>query len=409
MDFQSDLARQCQPDLENRLWRLEGIVAIGGQDALTELIAIANQQLQTQFPEIKYKLTPRDFLFGIMEDSGTRIVKIRIPVNKSESTKTTEVNFTLTVPSIGEPKLEQEAVTNSADDPAPPKTLDKSTREMDSPKIYTAKELIANGMDLLKKQEPVTVRFKVASVRRNGVIDPDGKETQHWFLSSEEYKGSPDPKAFQVQVSMDAEKSLERSGVKDIPAHFNSQELIIVGKVSISGLELEGSDAIWFYSITLERLDQLHFVKGDGNSSLPQKAISESAAGLADNIATESKAPTLDHRNARSVVEAYVAAALAGDVEKAASLAKNSPADPKRIRELPEFLNVQRLKIEKVYINDPSKPTQGLATSVAMKLDEEHKNPDGRRDGFMVFTLELTNDKWFVIDIDFETDSGAEK
>ena len=49
--------------------------------------------------------------------------------------------------------------------------------------------------------------------------------------------------------------------------------------------------------------------------------------------------------NARSVIEAYVALALAGDVAKAAALAKNVAADPKRIRELPEFLNVQRLKI----------------------------------------------------------------
>ncbi len=27
----------------------------------------------------------------------------------------------------------------------------------------------------------------------------------------------------------------------------------------------------------------------------------------------------------------------------------------------------------------------------------------------MVFTLELSDDKWFVIDIDFQTESGAEK
>ncbi len=117
----------------------------------------------------------------------------------------------------------------------------------------------------------------------------------------------------------------------------------------------------------------------------------------------------LDRKNARAVVEAYVASALVGDVAKAASLAKNSPADHKQIRELPEFLNVQRLKIETVYINDPAKPTQALATSEAVKLDEKHKNPDGRRDGFMVFTLELTDEKWFVIDIDFETELGAEK
>ena len=138
--------------------------------------------------------------------------------------------------------------------------------------------------------------------------------------------------------------------------------------------------------------------------SSPIEAVTPNPA-----IATESKSPAIDYRNARSVVEAYVASALAGDVAKAASLAKNSPADHKHIRELPEFLNIQRLKIETVYVNDPAKPTQALATSEAVKLEEEHKNPDGRRDGFMVFTLELTDEKWFVIDIDFETESGAEK
>lgn len=70
----------------------------------------------------------------------------------------------------------------------------------------------------------------------------------------------------------------------------------------------------------------------------------ESTPALID----KSNACAIDLRNARSVVEAHVAAALAGDVSKASALAKNSPADPKHIRELPEFLNVQRLKIERV-------------------------------------------------------------
>jgi len=113
--------------------------------------------------------------------------------------------------------------------------------------------------------------------------------------------------------------------------------------------------------------------------------------------------------NARSVAEAYVALALAGDVAKAAALAKNVAADPKRIRELPEFLNVQRLKILTVYVNDATKPTRALATSEAVKLDGDHKQPDGQRDGFMVFTLESKDGNWFVIDIDFEPESGAEK
>jgi serine/threonine protein kinase len=273
------LNKSLQLDIENRLWRLEGIVAIGGQDALTDLMAIANRQLQTQFPEITYKLTTRDFLFGILADSGTRIVYVRIPVNKSESTNSMEMNFTLTVPSIGEPQFEQVVDKNSAaadliETPAMPKTLDKSAQERVSQKIYTAEQLIANGMDLLKKQQPVTVRFKVASVRRNGVIDPDGKKTEHWFLSSEEYKGGLDPKAFQVQVSKDAEKAFERRGIKDIPAHFNGKELTIVGKISTSGLRLPGRDTIWFYSVMLDSMDQLDMLVG----------AAESVTGLAEKL-----------------------------------------------------------------------------------------------------------------------------
>ncbi len=113
--------------------------------------------------------------------------------------------------------------------------------------------------------------------------------------------------------------------------------------------------------------------------------------------------------NARTVVEAYVASAISGDVAQATALAKNLSADPEQIRKLQNVLNVQRLKIETVYVSDPAKPTHALATSVAVKLDEEHKQPNGQRDGFMVFRLELTDDKWFVIDVDFESESGAER
>jgi serine/threonine protein kinase len=120
-------------------------------------------------------------------------------------------------------------------------------------------------------------------------------------------------------------------------------------------------------------------------------------------------AGSLVKTDARSVVEAYVSSVLAGDVAKAAALAKNSPAEPKHIAEFPELLNVQRLKVQTVYINDPANPTRALATSEAVKLDADHQQPNGERDGFMVFTLELTDENWFVVDIDFESAAGAEK
>ena len=204
----------------------------------------------------------------------------------------------------------------------------------------------------------------------------------------------------------------------DIPAHFTGKELTITGKLSIGGVDLPGRDTIWLFDISLDSLDQLILPVAETKDSKDEPTKTEDPPPEPHGVARspdwskiykmeESKA--IDHRNARSVVEAYVASALVGDVAKAASLAKNAPADPNRTRELQQLLNVQRLKIETVYINDPAKPTQALATSEAVKLEEEQKNPDGRRDGFMVFTLELIDEKWFVIDIDFKAESGAEK
>lgn len=140
---------------------------------------------------------------------------------------------------------------------------------------------------------------------------------------------------------------------------------------------------------------------------LPERETSTNNA--ATPIATKSLVPTIDHSNARHVVETYVASARAGDVAKAASLAKNSPADPNRIRELPEFLGAQPLTFDKVYVNDRTKPTQALAVSGAVKVSADRQNPDGRRDGIFVFTLESTDGKWFVIDVDFKTESDAEE
>ena len=116
----------------------------------------------------------------------------------------------------------------------------------------------------------------------------------------------------------------------------------------------------------------------------------------------DAQQPDAQQPDARSVAESYIAAALAGDVNKAVTLAKDAPADPKTIAEFPEFLNVQRLKIVTVYVNDPATPTRALATSEAVRLDEEHQQPNGDRDGFIVLTLELTEGKWLVKDIDLK-------
>ena len=242
-------------EIVNRLWRLEGIVAIGGKEGLTELLAVVGQKLSNQFPEVRYKLSSGDFRFGFKDEMGTRIAYFRIPPDRNRQ----EMNFTLTVPPTGDPKFELDE--NSKDEPTrnedPPPKPNGDARSTDSSKIYTVEEFIANGMELSSKQLPITVRVKVVSVRQEGTVNADGTRAQHWCLSSKEYNGGLDPSALKIRVSENVEKALERNGVTDIVAHFIGKELTITGKLSNSGLRLPGRDTIWLFNISLDSLEQL--------------------------------------------------------------------------------------------------------------------------------------------------------
>jgi hypothetical protein len=110
--------------------------------------------------------------------------------------------------------------------------------------------------------------------------------------------------------------------------------------------------------------------------------------------------------DARSVVEAYISAALAGRVDQAASFAKGTPAVRNQIEAFSRQLNVQRLAMKSVYVNDPAKPVSALATSEVVKLTK--KQPNGQRDGFLVLTLTKSDEGWFVTDIDFESEESAD-
>ena len=114
----------------------------------------------------------------------------------------------------------------------------------------------------------------------------------------------------------------------------------------------------------------------------------------------------IDHKDSRRVVEAYVTSALDGDPANAKSFAKGHPADPKQIETMARLLNRKRLAMKSVYVNDPATPTTALATSVAVKLEE--KQPNGQRDGVLVLTLTMSGEGWFVTDIDFKSEEGAE-
>ena len=275
------------------------------------------------------------------------------------------------------------------DAPAPrPEVTPRDSREIEndqaanqSSRTFTPSDLTAKGDYLVENQKSIRVRFLVKSAKRQTKL-----LREPWILSTKKDEGdSNQSKEILVVVSPEAEEAFKTTGVDDLRAHLLNKEIEVKGLLTKGGgLQTFGRGAInQHYFININTIEQI-------------RVIEANPAGM-------------DHGNARSVVEAYIAAALAGDVAKAATLAKNSPGDPKRIAEIPKLLNVQRLKIQTVYVDDPAKPTRALATSQSVKLEEEHKQPNGQRDGFMVFTLELTDGKWFVNDIDFESEAGAEK
>ncbi|MEQ1824501.1 MAG: hypothetical protein ABL921_01075 [Pirellula sp.] len=155
------------------------------------------------------------------------------------------------------------------------------------------------------------------------------------------------------------------------------------------------------HSPSLETTSAESTSAAEANSFSPLPASQRDADQAAEIIDV-----VVDRKNARSVVEAYVAAALAGRIAHAASLATDAPADPKQIETFPRQLNVQRLAMKSVYVNDPTKPTKALATSEGVKLSK--KQPNGQGDGFLVLALTMSEQGWLVIDIDFETEESAE-
>ena len=119
----------------------------------------------------------------------------------------------------------------------------------------------------------------------------------------------------------------------------------------------------------------------------------------------------LDRQNARAVVEAFLAAAIAGRIDEAVSLTEQTELaveDSLGYRNaMAAFFrqfNVQRLAMKSVYVNEPAEPVTAMAISEAVKLAEQR--PDGQRDGIFVLTLTMSEEGWFVSD--YFLDESAE-
>jgi hypothetical protein len=109
--------------------------------------------------------------------------------------------------------------------------------------------------------------------------------------------------------------------------------------------------------------------------------------------------------NARTALEGYVAAALAGKVDDAAALAveEHSAAKKKRIKELKDLLSVKVLKISSVLAGEK----KGEATAVSDAVQLTKANPDRRDRGRFVFALVKSGKRWLVKDVDFRSEQGV--
>lgn len=117
---------------------------------------------------------------------------------------------------------------------------------------------------------------------------------------------------------------------------------------------------------------------------------------------------SIPDRNAREVVEAYVAAALAGKVADAAALATAGTAaeSKEQIEEFRKTLGgTKPVVIADVLADD--KQNEALAVSGQVKLAEP--DPDGQDTGRLVFLLNRSSGKWSISDIDLESRTNADK
>ena len=131
------------------------------------------------------------------------------------------------------------------------------------------------------------------------------------------------------------------------------------------------------------------------------------------NTAADNQEP-LDRQNARAVVEAFVAAAISGRIDEAASLvdqtelsAEDRPAFPEAIEVFFRQFNVQQPAMKSVYVNDPAIPTMALAISEAVKL--ARKQADGQRDSFLVVRLTMSEGGWLLTDDELEWEESADR
>jgi beta-lactamase regulating signal transducer with metallopeptidase domain len=130
-----------------------------------------------------------------------------------------------------------------------------------------------------------------------------------------------------------------------------------------------------------------------------QKYLAMELRGISD-VKEAAKADRVK-RGAREAIEKFVAAALAGDLEKAGEFAHPARMPANQVADIPEIAKGQNLWIMAVVADD----FHAIAVSSVILGDHERIGP-------LVFFLDRKpqdgRDNWWVHDIDMETPDGAE-
>ncbi len=187
--------------------------------------------------------------------------------------------------------------------------------------------------------------------------------------------------------------------------------------VTVGHVELPNSLTVVPINIVIRRRAEANSVnrvevpvdaKGTVPLPKPQKDAGQ-ASEIFDEILNFNE--ILNRKNARAVVEAFVAAAIAGDemtINTLAPISRSQAGVELYVGEL-KFLKLTKLRIESVYVNDLAKPTKALATSVEVRLEGKTPRLHEPRGGFLVLTLSMSENGWSVTDIDFDSKETADR
>ncbi len=113
------------------------------------------------------------------------------------------------------------------------------------------------------------------------------------------------------------------------------------------------------------------------------------------------------HHNPRSTIEAYLAAALAGKVDEAVSLATEDreASSDSTLQDFKTMFDVKKIKVPTVWLGEKN----GRAIAVTERVKITEPDSAGQDTGCLVFDLVRSKDRWLVDSVDFDTDEKAKE